>query len=57
MAKTKPPLPEAKALRTAVFRQRIVKPKKGKGAYTRRPKHSRKGDWAAVFLGGPLRAA
>lgn len=37
------PRAEAKALRSGLFKLRIVKPKKGKGAYNRRSKHPGKG--------------
>ena len=32
---------EARALGSTLFRQRVVKAKKGKGSYIRRPKHSK----------------
>ncbi len=35
----KPRNPEARRLADALFRQRRVQPKKGKGSYRRRPKH------------------
>jgi stalled ribosome alternative rescue factor ArfA len=43
--KTRPPAkrnPMARAVRTALFRTRVVKPKRGRGAYTRKGRNAGK---------------
>lgn len=48
-----PRSPYAKSLGDPKFKPRVVRPKKGKGAYARRPKHPAPGG----FLLSPRRAA
>jgi len=48
----KPPNPFAQALASPLLRLRLVKAKKGKGSYKRRPKHS---SGRRFFMEGPLK--